>query len=115
VSRRIAQQLEAVAGLAVVPADGRTGEQGRRGGVAVVLAWGVQDGAGYRAGEVVTQPGQGLQVRDQRLVPQVAGQLRSGQDQLGLIGGVPGLTASTQDRGQGPPQPVFGCRRQRLG
>ena len=62
----------AVADLAVVPADDRAGDQGRCDGVAVVLAGGGQDGVGQRAGELVAQPGQGLQVRGQRLVPQVA-------------------------------------------
>ena len=54
-------------------------------------------------------------MRGQRLVPQAAGQLRPGQDQLGLLGGGPGLAAGAQDRGQGAPQPVLGRRRQRLG
>ena len=71
--RRIAQQLEPVADLAAVPADDRAGEAGRRGGVAVMLAGGGQDGVGYRPGQLVAQPGQGLQVRGQRLVPHVAG------------------------------------------
>ena len=94
VPRGVAQQLEPVADLAAVPADDRAGEQGRRGGGAVVLARGRQDGVGYRSGEFVAQPGQGLQVRGQRLVPQAAGQLRPGQDHLGLVGGVPGLAAA---------------------
>ena len=99
VPRRITQQSEPVADLAAVPADGRAGEQGRRGGVAVVLARGGQDGAGYLARQVVAQPTQGLQVRGQRLVPHIAGQLRPGQYQLGLADGVPGLAAGAQDRG----------------
>ena len=113
--RRITQQLEPVADLAAVPADDRAGEQGRRGGVAVVLAGGGQNGVGYRAGVFVAQPAESLQVRGQRLVPQAVGQLRPGQYQLGLLGGGPGLAAGTQDRGQGAPQPVLGRRRQRLG
>ena len=115
VPRRIPEQLKPVADLAAIPADDRAGEPGRRGGVAVMLAGGGQHGVGYRAGEFVAQPGKGLQVRGRRLVPQAARQLRPGQDQLGLVGRVPGLAAGTQDRGQGAPQPVLGRRRQRLG
>ena len=115
VPRRITQQLEPVADLAAVPADGRAGEQGRRGGPAVVPGRGGQDGVGHLAGQVVAQPSQGLQVRGQRLVPQAVGQPRPGQDQLGLLGGVPGPAAGTQDRGQDAPQPVLGRRRQRPG
>ena len=115
VPRRITQQLEPVADLAAVPADDRAGEEGRRGGVAVVLAWSGQNSVGYRSGEFVAQTGQSLQVRGQRLVPQAAGQLWPGQDQLGLVGSVPGLAAGTQDRGQGAPQPILGRRRQRPG
>jgi hypothetical protein len=80
-----------------------------------VLAGSGQDGVGDRAGQVVAQPGQGLQVRGQRLVPKAGGQLRAVQDHPGVAGSVPGLAVDTQDRGQGPPQPVLGRRRQRLG
>ncbi len=113
VAGRRTEQLEPVADLAVVPAEDRAGDQGRRGGVAVVLAGGGQDRVGYRPGELVAQPGQGLQVRGHRLVPQVIGQLRDGQHHRGLGGGVPGLAAGAQDRGQSAPQPGLGHGRQR--
>jgi hypothetical protein len=83
--------------------------------VAVVLAGGGQDGAGGRARVLVAQPGQGLQARGQRLIPQARGQLRLGQHQLSLAGRVPGPPGGAQDRGQGAPQPVLGRRRQWLG
>ena len=71
VARGVAQQAEPLADLAVVPGDDRAGDQGRHGGMAVMLAGVGKDGAGHRPGELVVQPGQGLQMRGQRLVSQV--------------------------------------------
>jgi len=71
-ARGVTQQRERLADLAGVPADDRAGDQGRRGGTAVMLARVGEDGAGRRAGELVVQPGQGLQVRGRGLVFQVA-------------------------------------------
>ncbi len=91
--RRVAQQPERVADPAAVPAEDRAGEPGRRHGAAGVLAGGGQHGPGYLAGKLVAQPGERLQVRGQRLVPQVVRQLRACEYQLGLAGRVPGLAA----------------------
>ncbi len=77
---RVVQQAEAFADLAAVPDEDRAGEAGRRGGVAVVVGGVGQDAVGYRAAEFVAQSSQGLQVRGERLIPQVVRQLRPGQD-----------------------------------
>ena len=111
----IAQQVQGVANLSVVPGDNRAGDQGRcRDGAAMPTGSG-QHGVGRRPGELVAQPGQRLQMPYQRLVPQVTGQLRPGKDQLGLGGGILKRTGRAQDRGQGAAQPVLGRRRQRPG
>ncbi|HMD25511.1 MAG TPA: hypothetical protein VKH61_15540, partial [Streptosporangiaceae bacterium] len=79
--------------------------------IPALLVRGGQDGAGDLAGQVVAQRGESLQLRGQRLVAQGAGQLRPGQHELGLAGGLPGPAAGTQDRSQSAAQPVLGRRR----
>ncbi len=56
-ARGVTQQLEPLADLTVVPADDRTGDQGRYDGVTVMLARVGQDGTGHRPGELIVQPG----------------------------------------------------------
>jgi hypothetical protein len=75
----IAEELEALADVALVPADDREGGQGRHGGLAVVPARGSEDGCSYGpGGMLVVPPGSCLQMRDHRLVSQVVRQLRLG-------------------------------------
>ena len=74
-----------------------------------------KDGVGQGPSESRARPGQGQQVRGQRLLAQAVRQLRLGQDHLGLADGVAGLATGAQDRGQGAPQPGLGNRRQRPG
>ena len=78
VTASIAEELEAFADVALVPADDRAGDQGRQGGMTVVPARGGEDGVGYGPGELVAPPGSCLQLRGHRLVSQVVRKLRLG-------------------------------------
>lgn len=115
VAASITEQLEPFADLALIPADHRAGDQGRHYGMTVVLAWGGKDGVGHGPGEFVAQPGNGLQLRGQRLVSQVARKLRLGQYHPGFGAGVAGPATGAQDRRQSAPQPGLRNGRQWLG
>jgi hypothetical protein len=81
-----------------------------------VVAGGGEHGAGQAARpRLGGHPGQRLELRDDRLVAEIAGELRPGQDETGLGAGVLGQAAGAQDPGQDAPQPGFLDGRQRPG
>ena len=71
VPRSLTPQLQRFADLAIVPGEDRPGGQGRDGGMVAVLVGEGEDGAGQPPGSLIAQPGQRLQLRGHRLVPQV--------------------------------------------
>jgi hypothetical protein len=94
----VAEQFEPFGDLALVPGDDRTGDQGRRDGMAIVLTGDGKDSFGHGSADLVVQPGKSLQLRGQRPVSHVLGQPRLRQYHPGLGVGVAGLPSGAKDR-----------------
>ena len=111
-----AQQLKAVADLAVVPADDCAGDHGRHDGVHVVLARGGQDGIGGLGlrGRRAARPGPAGARTEPGPAGRQAAAAGPGPAGPGRRRPWPAWRAHrTEDRAH--PQPVLGRRRQRLG
>ena len=95
---RVTDEPERFADPAFVPADHRAGDVRRGDNLAAVLLRGGKDCGCYPArGVVVARPGSRLQVRDDRVVPEAAGQLRLGKHGLRVAAGVTRLAAHAPD------------------
>ena len=103
---RVTQALQCLADLALVPADHGAGEASRRDDLVTVVAGGGEDGARQAAGRRLGgHPGQCPELRDYRLVAEIAGELGPGQDEARPRRRRPGPGRWCRAPGPGRPRP----------